>query len=101
MPTSSCTRQASFAGFGSNACSPGGVLETVTKTSTRRDEVDLLVVDAILVRDGDRDEEDPQDVVALSLDSRARLVVVHVGCEQGPERRRVHALGQLVLQLGL
>ena len=95
MPTSSCSRQASFAGFGSNACSPGRRLGDRDEGVERRDEIDLLVVDAILVRNGDRDQEDPQDVVALRLDPGARLVVVDVRGEQRSQRRLVHALGQL------
>ena len=60
----------------------------------RRDEVDLLVVDAILVGDGDGEEEDAEDVVAVRLDPRPRLVVVHVRREQRFERGRVNAPGR-------
>ena len=37
----------------------------------REDEVDLLVVDAVLVADGDGDEEDAEDVVAVALRASA------------------------------
>ena len=46
------------------------------------DEVDLLVVDAVLLPDGDRDQEDAEDVVVVALEPRARLVVVARGLEQ-------------------
>ena len=67
----------------------------------RRDEVDLLVVEAILGGHLDREQQDPEDVVAVRLDPRAWLVVVLVRClEQRRERRRVHVLGQRISQLG-
>ena len=65
----------------------------------RRDEVDLLVVDAILFGDGDRQQEDPEDVVVVRLDPRARLVGVHVRREQRCERRRVDRVRQVAHQL--
>ena len=55
----------------------------------RHDEVDLLVVEAILARDRDREQEDAEDVVAVRLDARPRLVVVDVRREQRRERRRL------------
>ena len=42
----------------------------------RHDDVDLLVEDAIVLGDGDRDEEDAEDVVAVRLQGRPRLVGV-------------------------
>ena len=57
----------------------------------REDEVDLLVVDAILVGNGDRDEQHADDVVAVRLDPRARLVVVDERRGQQLERRRMDA----------
>ncbi len=65
----------------------------------RRDEVDLLVVDAVLVRDGDRHEEDAEHVAALGGDARPWLVVVHVRREQRLEGRRMHLLRQGLVQL--
>ena len=100
MPTSSCARHASFAGLRVERLLARRRLRDRDEDVERRDEVDLLVVDAILVGNRDRDEEDPEDVVALRLDPRARLVVVDVRGEQRPQRRRVHVLGQLVVQIG-
>ena len=55
----------------------------------REDEVDLLVVDAVLVGHRDGDEEDADDVGAVRVDPRPRLVVVHERREQHRERGRV------------
>ena len=65
----------------------------------RRDEVDLLVVEAVLCRHRHGNEEDPEQVVAVGVDPRARLVVVDVRREERAQRRRVHVLGQSVMQL--
>ena len=51
----------------------------------RRDEVDLLVIDAILVGDGDRNEEDAEDVCAVRDDPRPRLVLMVVPRGQRPQ----------------
>ena len=42
----------------------------------REDDVDLLVVDAVLLALGDGDEEDAEDVVAMPLQRRPRIVRV-------------------------
>ena len=42
----------------------------------REDEVDLLVEDLVLLGDGDRHEQDAEDVVAVRLELGPRLVVV-------------------------
>lgn len=42
----------------------------------RQDDVDLLVVDEVLLVRGDRGEEDAEDVLAVTLQGRARLVLV-------------------------
>ena len=51
-----------------------------------RDQVDLLVEDAILLADADRDEEDAEDVVIVALEPRAGLVVVPRRPQQVLER---------------
>ena len=65
----------------------------------RRDEVDLLVEDAILVADADRHDEDAEDVAHVRLDPRARLVVVACGLEQMHERTLVDLRRQRVVKL--
>ncbi len=59
----------------------------------RHHEVDLLVVQTILVYDLDREQEDAEDVVAVRVDARPRLVVVDVRCEQRRERGRRDPVG--------
>ena len=66
-----------------------------------RDEVDLLVEDAILVPDADGHEEDAEDVALVRLDPRARLVVVARGLEQVSERALVDLRGQRRAKLRL
>ena len=61
----------------------------------RQDEIDLLVVDAVLFRHRDRDQEHANDVVAVRLDPWARLVVVDERREQELERRRVELVGEV------
>ena len=75
MPTRSSGRHASFAGFGSNGGLARRRLRDRDELLAGRDEVDLLVVDAVLVGDGDRHEEDAEDVLAVRDDPRPRLVV--------------------------
>ena len=54
--SSRCTSQSSRTRSGSNGCSAAGVLRTVTIRLAGEDEVDLLVVDAVLVGHGDGHE---------------------------------------------
>jgi hypothetical protein len=42
----------------------------------RDDQVDLLVVDAVLLGHGDGDEQDAEDVVAVALQRGSRLVLM-------------------------
>ena len=65
----------------------------------RRDEVDLLVVDAILVGDGHGHEEDAEDVRAVRDDPRPRLVRMVVPRGQRPQSTRVEILRQVLPQL--
>ena len=65
----------------------------------RRDEVDLLVVEAILGRDCDRHEEDADHVVVVCVDLGPRFVLVHVRGEQRLQRSRVDVLRQRAVQL--
>ena len=99
MPTSSCDAAGLFRGLRIERLLSRRRLGDRHEGIERRDEIDLLVVHAILVRNGDRDEEDPEDVVALRLDPGPRLVVVDVRGEQRSQRRLVDVLGQLVLQV--
>ena len=66
----------------------------------RRDEVDLLVVQAVFGRHLDGKQQDAEHVVAVRLDSRSRLVVVLMRREERFERRRVDVRGQRVAELG-
>ena len=65
----------------------------------RRDEVDLLVVDPVLRGDRDREQEDPEDVVVVRFDPRARLVRVHVRREQRGECRLRESLREVADEL--
>ena len=67
----------------------------------RGDDVDLLVVDAVFRRDGDRDEEDAEDVVAVRLQRRPRLVVMLRRPQEQLERRVLHLGRELCAQLVL
>ena len=42
----------------------------MSATVGREHEVDLLVEDSVVLRDGDRDDEDAEDVVAVALEPR-------------------------------
>jgi hypothetical protein len=64
-------------------------------------EVELRVVDEILVGDRDRDEEDAEDVVAVALQLRARLVTVLRRRQQLREGGCVDALGKVLPDLVL
>ena len=63
-----------------------------------KDEVDLLVVDAILVRDGDGAQEDSEDVVALPFEPGPRLVPLARGRHEALERLVVNRLGEAVAE---
>ena len=67
----------------------------------RRDHVDLLVEDAILLADADRHEEDPEDVVVVALQPRARLVVMARRSQQLLERAFVDLAPERRSKLGL
>ena len=54
------------------------------------DQVELLAVDDVFLPDHDRDEEDAEDVAAVALELRTRLVVVLRGREKLLERALVH-----------
>jgi hypothetical protein len=58
----------------------------------RRDQVDLLVEDPILVADADRDEEDAEDVPLVSFQPRSRLVGVDRPLQEQLERALVDRL---------
>ena len=64
-----------------------------------RDEVDFLVVDAILGSYGDREQEDPEDVFVVGIDPRAWLIRVLVRREQRRQRRCMDRVGQMTHQL--
>jgi hypothetical protein len=68
--------------------------------SLGQDEVDLLVVDAILFRNRDRAEEDAEDIVAVALEGRPRIVLVGGRARQPVERAGVQVHRQLFPQLG-
>jgi hypothetical protein len=53
----------------------------------RDHDVDLLVEDAIILGNGNGDEKDAEDVVAVRLERRPRLVLVRCRLEQKLERR--------------
>ncbi len=65
----------------------------------RHDDVDLLVEDTVFVRYRHRDEEDPEEVVPVSLQRRPGLVGVAGGREQKLERRLLDLPRQLCPQL--
>jgi hypothetical protein len=65
----------------------------------RQDQVDLLVVDAVFVPHRDRNEEDAEDVVAVTLEGRPRLVLVLCRREQPVEGTRMEPLRRLLAQL--
>ena len=71
----------------------------------REHEVDLLVEDAILLRHGDRDEEDAEDVVAVRLERRPWSWSACTGGGDEPlERARVQrdrGLGEELLPRGV
>jgi hypothetical protein len=61
----------------------GGRLAHGEDAVVREHDSDLLVVDAVLLGHRPREQEDPEDVVAVPLERRPRLVVVaRVGDEQ-------------------
>ena len=64
----------------------------------RRDDVDLLVEDAVFLADADRDEEDAEDVVVVSLEARSRLVIVDCRLEKLLERPLVDLPRERVVQ---
>src|SRR4029077_13183700 len=66
---------------------------------TRSDQVDFLVVDAILVRYEHGDEKHPEDVVTVTFELWPRLVIVPCGCQQLLERAGVDVLRQVPSQL--
>ena len=68
-----------------------GCLADGDDTVPRHHEVDLLVKDSVFLWDGNGDEEDSEDVVAVPLELGARLVVVL--------RRRAELLQRLVMNL--
>ena len=63
------------------------------------DDVDLLIEDAILVGDGDGNQEHAEDVVAVRLEGGTRLVGEERRREQKLERRLLHSLRQLRAEL--
>ena len=62
-------------------------------------DVDLLVEDRVLLGDHDRDEEDPEHVVAVRLQLRSRIVLVPGGREQLLDRAVVDIAGKLRREL--
>jgi hypothetical protein len=65
----------------------------------REDEADLLVVDRVLLGQGDRDEEDAEHVVAVRLQLGTRLVSVTGRLEKLLQRPIVDALRQVLAKL--
>ena len=63
------------------------------------DEVDLLVIDAVLLGHGDGDEEDAEDIVAVSLEGGSRLILVLRWREQPFERGLLELTRSLRAQL--
>ena len=64
----------------------------------RRDEVDLLEVDRVLLGEDDRRDEDAEHVRLSSVESRSRLVVVNERREQTFDHVVVSVRGQGLLQ---
>ena len=85
----------------SNGVAALGRLAHGDEPLARRDDVDLLVEDPILLADADRDEEDAEDVVLVRLDPGPRLVVVARRREQALERAIVDLRGERPCELGL
>ncbi len=77
----------------------GGRLRDGDERVAGDDEVDLLVVEPVLRRHLDRQQQDPEHVIAVRLDARARLVVVDVRLEERGDRGRVDALRKVRAQL--
>jgi len=65
----------------------------------RDHEVDLLIEDVVLVGHRHGDEEDAEDVVAVSLERRSRLVLVLGRRKQALDRRVLELLRRLVAHL--
>jgi hypothetical protein len=65
----------------------------------REDEVDFLVVDRVLLGEGDGDEEDTEHVVAVGLQLGTRLVFVAGALEELLQRPVVDALRQVLAKL--
>src|SRR6185312_11140634 len=65
----------------------------------RSDQVDFLVVDAILGRYEHGDEKHAEDVATVTFELRPRLVVVLRVCQQLLERAGVDVLRQVLSQL--
>jgi len=69
------------------------------QTLARRDQVDLLVEDFVLLADADRHQEDAVDVVVVAFETRSRLVIVKRRPEQLLERELVDVARQRVVKL--